>query len=451
MDVGARGEVIRRLADGSVVRRAGRSDADRLARFQGAMQSDEGPAAPDDGVAAWTRDLLAEPHPTFDPSRFLFIEDPRSGAVVSALCTIPQIWSYEGVPLSVGRVELVATAPEARRQRLVAALFSLAHADGQEHGEAIQAITGIPWFYRQFGYEMALELADGRIAYPTTMPADADGKATGWRLRPAARQDIPALAAAYDASAARHGLHCERGTATWEYELTGRSPDSVMKQEIAAIEVRDGGETAGFLAHDAGLHRGWLSVSRAELLPGHRWIDAGPSILRALAGVARGRAREAGSEWRGVVLRLGTEHPAYGPLADALPGRSETYAWYLRVADLPGLIDRIAPALERRLAASDLAGWSGGLALGFYRTGLRLTFEAGRLSACAPLGPAPDEGPDAPEATFPDLTFLQLLFGFRSLDELMHAFPDCRARRASSRHVLRTLFPKRASPIWPLG
>ena len=53
-------------------------------------------------------------------------------------------------------------------------------------------------------------------------------------------------------------------------------------------------------------------------------------------------------------------------------------------------------------------------------------------------------------ATFPDLTFLQLLFGFRSLRELEAAFPDCLVRTPEARALLNALFPKTPSDIWPV-
>ena len=52
---------------------------------------------------------------------------------------------------------------------------------------------------------------------------------------------------------------------------------------------------------------------------------------------------------------------------------------------------------------------------------------------------------------FPELTFLQLLFGYRSLDELRYAFADCGAYGDEVNVVLNTLFPKQASLVWPIS
>src|SRR5262249_50705998 len=122
------------------------------------------------------------------------------------------------------------------------------------------------------------------------------------------------------------------------------------------------------------------------------------------------------------------------------------YAWYIRVPDLIAFLRRIAPALERRLAGSVLAGYSGGLRLNLFRQQIGLTFAAGRLITVAPYTPQRmDEG----DATFPDLTFLHLLFGHRSLADLRYMFADCLMRGPDAELLLTTPFPPR--PSNPVG
>ncbi len=55
-----------------------------------------------------------------------------------------------------------------------------------------------------------------------------------------------------------------------------------------------------------------------------------------------------------------------------------------------------------------------------------------------------------PSAMFPGLTFLQALFGCRSLPELEAAFPDCVVRGPEPRALLEALFPKQPSKVWPI-
>lgn len=83
-----------------------------------------GPAPePSAWIAAWTRDLLSGGHPTHAPDDFTIVEETATGRIVSALNLISQTWSYGGVPVGVGMVELVGTDPEYRRRGLVRRQF----------------------------------------------------------------------------------------------------------------------------------------------------------------------------------------------------------------------------------------------------------------------------------------------------------------------------------------
>ena len=75
---------------------------------------------------------------------------------------------------------------------------------------------------------------------------------------------------------------------------------------------------------------------------------------------------------------------SYQTRVGSMPGISAT-------PDLPGFIRHVAPALERRLATSVVAGYTGEVKLSFYRSGLRLAFHHGTLQAAEAWTPTPDE------------------------------------------------------------
>jgi len=60
---------------------------------------------------------------------------------------------------------------------------------------------------------------------------------------------------------------------------------------------------------------------------------------------------------------------------------------------------------------------------------------------------AQDEG----NAAFPDLTFLQLLFGYRTFAELRYARPDAWAADDEARGLLTALFPRQYSRFIPIA
>jgi hypothetical protein len=145
---------------------------------------------------------------------------------------------------------------------------------------------------------------------------------------------------------------------------------------------------------------------------------------------------------------LGEEHPAYHVINIDLPRIIKPYAWYLRVPDLAAFIKTIKPVLEMRLKESPFANYTGELKLSFYREGLLLGFEKGLLSTITPLEYA---ALDDSSANFPYLTFLHMVFGFRTIDEIKHIFMDCGTKDDRTAHLLDSLFPKKPSDVWPIS
>jgi GNAT superfamily N-acetyltransferase len=440
--------VIRHLGDGLVLRRATAHDSEELAAFHGDVHRDPGATGPDEGVVAWTRDLLEREHPTFRAGDFLAVEDTRTGAIVSSLCLISQTWTYEGVEFGVGRPELVGTHPDYRRRGLVRALFEQVHLQSAERGEMMQAITGIPWYYRQFGYEMALALDAARFSYAPQAPKLEEGAQEPYRVRPATEDDLPFMANVYEVAAQRSLVACTRDEVEWRYELCGKSKRNVCRRDLRVIEAA-GGERVGFLALSIRLWRGMLGAWVYELKPGVSWLAVTPSVVRYLWALGETwAARDPAQQMEMLAFRLGDEHPIYRVYRHLAADKRRTYAWSVRVPDLAAFIRQVAPVLERRLAESPLVGYGGELTISFYRSGLKLTFERGRLAHVESSQPTP--GVRA-SARFPDLTFLQLLLGYRSLEELEYAFADCLAASDEARALLEILFPKRPSDIWPVS
>ncbi|MBI3971601.1 MAG: GNAT family N-acetyltransferase [Chloroflexi bacterium] len=435
------------LGDGLLLRAGRRDDADRLTAFNGVIHAQGDTDQPDETIEAWAHDLLARPHPTMRPEDFTVVEHAPTGTIVSSLNLIPQTWSYGGIELPTGRVEMVGTLPEYRRRGLVRRQFDVVHTWSAARGQLLLGITGIPWYYRQFGYEMAMTLGGARSGPRTSLPKPKEGAAAPFQVRPATLDDLDFIAAATHEANRRYLVSCIRDAALWRYEMEGKSEMNTSRREFCLLTT-PAGERTGLFAMRSLANPG-PSITAFELAPGTSWLAATPLVLRFLAAAGeQWEQRAAGNTFGSITFALGADHPAYRAAAQRLPRVSRPYAWYLRVPDLPALLRRVAPVLEQRLAASDAAGHSGELRLSFYRDGLRLVFESGRLVDVVPW-PEP-EARDA-GASFPGLTFLQALFGYRSLDELEYAFPDCRARTDESRVLVDALFPKQPSHVWPVA
>lgn len=436
--------VLRDLGNGLVMRRSTPQDAEALAQFNAQIHGENELDA--QRVAAWTHDLLTRPHPTLHPDDFTIVEETATGRIVSSMNLIPQTWTYEGIEFGVGRPELVGTLPEYRDRGLVRLQFEEIHQWSAARGDRVQGITGIPYYYRLFGYEMALDLAGRRLGYEAHVPTLKDGQEEPYRLRLADEADLPFIAELYDGAIRRHAIACVRTPEIFRYELNGQSEHNVDRYVTLIIEDQSGGPR-GYLQHSHYLRGGSLSAVWYELRPGVSWLAVTPSVVRYLWDKGKEYAQREGKPRTAFGFQLGAEHPAYETLGNNLPTHQD-YAWYLRVADLPGFLKHIRPALEKRLAESIAVGHSREIKVSFYRTGLRLVLERGKLAVIEPWKPTPK---DSGAIAFPDLTFLQVLFGYRSYDELHQSFADCWCDDEEARALINILFPKKASDVFPIA
>jgi len=437
---------LRDLGEGLVLRQATVEDTEALAAFNARVHVEPDATEPDELIAGWTRDLMRGNHPTFKVSDITIVEDTSNGNIVSSCNLISQTWTYEGIEFGLGRPEIVGTDPAYRNRGLVRAQFDLLHQWSAERGEMAQAITGIPFYYRQFGYEMGLDLGGGRVGYRAHVPQLKEGEAEPYRIRPATVADVPTIMSLYEQGAKRSLIACVRDEALWRYELEGRSEKSAVRREIRIIET-PAGEPVGMLAHPPRPWNGVTALTLYELQPGASWGEITPVVARYLRATGEEyAAEEKKGEWAGFGFWLGREHPAYAAFESYLPRIRNPYAWYIRVPDQVGFLRCIAPALERRLANSVFPGYTGRLEISFYRDGLALVFDKGRISV-EPWKPTPESGG---AAGFPNLTFLQLVFGYRTLDDLKYAYADCWAREDGAEILLKALFPRWASSVSPV-
>jgi GNAT superfamily N-acetyltransferase len=448
------------LGHGLIRRWSTRADQVKISHLMGSVFVNS-PSDPFNIRAAdEARIFMSDGFPYMGPGDIALVEDTSKPErpVVACVCCWQHQWSYGGIPFGVGRPENIATDPAYRNRGLVRALMEMFHARSATQGHLVQAITGIRYFYRQFGYEYVLDLGGSCVVTVTAIPNKTGDEPEPYTLRPATLADLPHLPALYDQARPNSLVWHEAGEAYWRYHITGWELPGARGQTALQLGfhghlhmiIDSAGQVCGYTWLADKRWGNDLEVYALELAPQVNWQRALPALLRAL--------RQHGTEipaispdtesFSEIWFGLWRAHPLYEVLGERLTARVEPpYAWYLRVPDLPAFVRHIAPVLEARLTQSLLVGYSGELKLSFYRGGLCLRFAQGKLLAAEPWQAA-----DADEANggCPPLLFLQLLFGYRSLAELRAIFPDAWAK-AEAALLVNTLFPKQPSTVYSLS
>jgi predicted N-acetyltransferase YhbS len=439
----------RSLGNGLVLRWSTPDDVERIAALSSAVFRDKIDDPPNVRNAAWTRDLGSGRHPLTTVDQGVLVEDTNTDQVVASMWLIPTAWTFGSIRFGVGRPESVVSHPNYRRQGLVRALFEAFHARSAANGDLVQAITGIPFYYRQFGYDMALELGGGRSVAFDDIPAVKQGEPEPYHVTAATTGDLPFVMELYERERRRSLVSSDIPEAYWRWMIDGVSSES--GEGWTTLLIMDAsGERCGFVLARKTRWGKTLGIQQIALRTGVSWPAVIRPVLRALRDHARTvppSGREPAEPTR-LAFTLGTAHPVYAVLGDTFAPRQERpYAWYVRVADVPGFVRHVAPVLEARLRHSPLAGYTGELRLDFYRGGLRLSFADGRLTTAEDWQRPAFDG--NPSAGFPPVLFLQVLFGRRSRTELEYVMPDvCRCDEAAM--VLDVLFPPQSSLVIPL-
>ncbi len=399
--------------DGLALRRVAHAqDIARVAAFDAAIHGAE-------SESTW-RTWMQE-HPFAHAAHWLFIEEVVTSRVVASLCLLPWQLRFAGISLPSAEMGVVGTLEQYRGrglQRVLGAAFDeLLRAEGY----LLSHIQGIPYFYRQFGYEYAVPL-EAWWRLELHMLATAPPVA-GLHCRPATLQDLPLLIAFYDEAAQAFDVAALRDAPTWAYLL---GPALATETAAATWMVIDhtGTPTGYFRVAQQGFGEGLIVAETSELS-----ADAALVALVAIADLARERGKpfvRLNLPTRTTLVRIARGLGAYD---------GNAYGWQVRLPDPAALFRALAPVFTQRVAASPYAGLSQVVVIDLYRQAFGLHFRDGHLAMVE------KRLPGAPsDLALPPPLLAPLLLGYRSLAAMAPMYPDVLAA-GLTRPLLDVLFP----------
>ncbi|MGH9244766.1 MAG: GNAT family N-acetyltransferase [Acidimicrobiales bacterium] len=334
--------------------------------------------------------------------------------IVSTAALLDETVYLDGVAIPAGQVELVATDPDYEGRGLVRALMSWAHERSRQRGHLMQVMIGIPYFYRQFGYDYAIPMHPWR-----EVCGERPRSAVGVTVRRATADDIGALHALHEGEQARFGLRMPHSPACWRWIVARDGShqwvadhDGVVAATCRSVPPEEGGAVGEVAARDA---------EAAVALLDHCLVEAGQVVqlrVQHRPGTVAGDAIE----------------PFLA--APAGPGAQEWY--YARIEHVGPLLQHLEPVLVRRLHDAGLAYERRDVLISWFRGHVRFAIDAEGITGLTTGGPEQAPGSKGGSGVPPD-ALPALLFGPYGAEGLEERFPDCYLD--TQRELMAALFP----------
>ncbi|MFW9925358.1 MAG: GNAT family N-acetyltransferase [Candidatus Thorarchaeota archaeon] len=393
---------------------------------------------PNDDIEELKRQI--EHLPGFGKELNFFLRDVQTGMIVSSLNAIPGIWSYAGIPLRNLELGWVGTLKEQRRKGLIRSLYE--HFDSLLHeGEYdISTIQGIPYYYRQFGYDFVIPLDPTLWISISQLPTADEKKPPPYmeiNCREAEANDLDDLMKLYDENNRNVQVYIPRSRELWKLQEESKT---FFESKYRTYLFEDKENVIGYLRlivkmPSSGLYGPNMRVIESSI----RTYDG---VMRALQ-LIKSEAQKHDFQQVGIV---GAPSNNLRTIVRDLGGQIlGEWKHQLRVPNILRLLQKIAPVLEKRLLGTMFEGLTKDLAINTFRHCYLLKFEKGHIEYITDIGM--QEVNENTGFRAPPNDLIRLIFGVSDIDEIRSNNIDFIVSR-DLRSLVSTLFPKGENCIY---
>ena len=394
---------------------------------------------PDDDTGELTRQI--DHLPGFSKEMNYYIRDLDKDLIVSALNSIPGIWNYEDIPLQNLELGWVGTLKEYRRRgfnRLLQTHFDSVLFNGKYD---ISTIQGIPYYYRQFGYDFVIPM-DRTVWTRTNQIPPFDTKKPPeymkLKIRLAEKKDIPAMMELFDEHNRDLLVYVPRTKELWEIQEKFKRQ---FENEFLTYVVIDGSKIIGYfrivkkINKDRSPNKSTMTVIESSISPFN-------GVLRVLQFLYA----EAVQDDISLIGSLGPSFNTLSKVMENLGGIGKPWWKYqVRIPNMVTFLQKISPVLERRLLGTMFEGLTYDVIMNTFQNCYSLKFVDGKITDVSDLGPQQVNANQAFRA--PPNDFARLVLGAYSIKEIEQNNIDFIVR-GDVRLIAETLFPKLESAIY---
>ena len=375
----------------------------------------------DEDVRGITKRFV-EKHPDMGNESFFMIK--KGDEVAAGLLLLPQIWVIDGVEVKVAEMGCVGTRPEHRRQRLQWILNEEFDSYARENNYDLCVLAGIPYFYRQFGYQYAVELN-----YSTEIDTEKIPTTESVVQRGEIKEEyVPKMDEILRNTQQNYFVKSKRTSGVWKMQQDTGTYGGEPFEGIALLKE-------GVLV---GYYRYVVDKKNSTLYIRELGVNEELSVAE-VSGVLKKHAEE--NELSKIKTALAHVDPISLHLKQLGAKVNKPYAWQIKPLDLFRLMVKMKPAFEKRLAESQFKGLTRELAFNFFKFAVKMAIVDGKIQDMEKY-----YGEESRNLGFNPYAFIQMLLGYKGWREQAEAYPDFGVRDNLD-DIVDVLFPKGAGYI----
>ncbi len=394
---------------------------------------------PDDDTEELRRQI--DHLPGFSREMNYYIRDIDKDLIVSALNSIPSIWNYENIPLQNLELGWVGTLKEYRRRglnRLLQTHFDSVLFNGKYD---LSTIQGIPYYYRQFGYDFVIPM-DRTVWTRTNQipPFDTEKPPEYMKLkvRLAEKKDIPTMMELFDEHNRDLLVYVPRSKELWEIQEKYKRQ---FENEFLTYVLIDGSKIIGYF-------RVVKNISK-DSPPKKSSMNVIESSIQTYDGVLRVFQFLREEALRSDFPLLSSQGPSCNNLSKVMENYGgyvgDGWKYQIRIPSMVEFLKKISPVLEKRLEGTMFEGITYDLIMNTFQNCYVLKFTNGKIVDVTDLGP--QEVDENRAFRSPPQDLVRLVLGAYSIKELNQNNIDFIVS-SGVRLIAETLFPKLESSIY---
>jgi len=362
-------------------------------------------------------------HPKRDEIYWIYIEENDSNKIVSSITLMPLEWNFNKISIPICEMGLVGTLPKYRNRGLMGIMNKLYEDIMRQEGYLLSAIRGIPYYYRRFGYEFALNLDERVLLNNNQVPSRKLEKIC---FQKATKQDLTYIRSIYDKEQERFFITNRFNSDTFMYKFMN---DDFDDNFLSTFLIKIKGNPNSFFS----IGMSYDNVAFSLIVPE---VNE-ESMIKILQFV-----KILNEEKDQIIFHVNSD-TKFAQYICSIGGKKDLgYGWQIRIPNIKEFLHAISSVLEQRIERSSYKGLSKDIIISDYRDIFTLRFKNGKVEDIEVKKGYPFPG--SCDVQIPGSTLIKLLLSDKTFEEIKYILKDSILKPGSEK-LIKILFPKKPS------